>query len=194
MNLPRGVKPRRATRDQFAQLYKAFDDTRKKCEIWEKLRETRKEVAGGRMMQQSDFNNFAKQFVACDNSYTAERMLDQLSANQLASLALNVKKELDAKAQAHEKTDSALARSATLDPYLDVTESDAQTAQKDSLREEVLAELTSQPTIEYIDHLEKELARYILRHFVFNNFCKHQIEQITSKIRSKNIVANFAGG
>jgi len=147
VQLPYGVKAKLPTERTFEKLFMALADTKVKCNRYTSMVANMQPQARRSGLENWDADKFARDYVRVAAQTAAvesepygssEAALTHLDRDQLVLLASTLKN-------------------------LCIT-SNGLEQEKAALRDQVLQELSSHPTVEYIRHLEQELAAKGIRH------------------------------
>lgn len=140
IQLPYGVKAKLPTEKTFEKLFQALADTKVKCNRYTSMVANMKPQPPRSGLENWDADRFARDFVRVAAStpeedgfypYSGEAALTHLDRDQLLALCSTLK-------------------------HLCLAGSGLE-QEKAAIREQVLQELSSHPTVEYIRHLEQEL-------------------------------------
>jgi len=146
IQLPYGVKAKLPTEKTFEKLFQALADTKVKCNRYTHMVANMQPQARRSGLENWDADKFARDYVRVGAQAppegepygTSEAALTHLDRDQLVVLASTLKNLCIA--------NNGLEQ------------------EKAALRDQVLQELSSHPTVEYIRHLEQELAAKGIRH------------------------------
>eukprot|EP00400_MALV-I_sp_L67-5_P000843 gene843-933_t len=156
--LPKGVKPKIPTKDHFERLAEAFQATRSRARDWKDLKRSKQDVGPN---DSFDLDSFTQSFTEVGTN-AARSMLDHLSVGQLQQVAHKLKEFQSTSFGSVDQTFNSQSQTA-----LNETE---------QLRGAVLNEMTSDRTIEYIQHLENQLEHY--KHVAMSNSVRANSAQV----------------